>query len=65
MGLFGGAGVGKIVIIMEMIHNIAMVHGGVPCWCRRKNKGYVPTNTRRSSILQTLRNLRTSSRSGT
>ncbi len=29
MGMFGGAGVGKTVIIMEMIHNIAMVHGGV------------------------------------
>ncbi len=29
MGMFGGAGVGKTVIIMEMIHNIALVHGGV------------------------------------
>jgi F-type H+-transporting ATPase subunit beta len=29
IGLFGGAGVGKTVIIMEMIHNIAMQHGGV------------------------------------
>jgi F-type H+-transporting ATPase subunit beta len=29
MGMFGGAGVGKTVIIMEMIHNIAKVHGGV------------------------------------
>ncbi len=28
IGLFGGAGVGKTVIIMEMIHNIAMHHGG-------------------------------------
>jgi len=28
-GLFGGAGVGKTVLIMEMIHNIATVHGGV------------------------------------
>ena len=28
-GLFGGAGVGKTVIIMEMIHNVAMKHGGV------------------------------------
>ncbi len=27
-GLFGGAGVGKTVLIMEMIHNIAQVHGG-------------------------------------
>ena len=28
-GLFGGAGVGKTVIIMELIHNIATSHGGV------------------------------------
>ncbi|EQD56941.1 F0F1 ATP synthase subunit beta, partial [mine drainage metagenome] len=27
-GLFGGAGVGKTVIIMELIRNIAMEHGG-------------------------------------
>src|SRR5919106_4249760 len=27
-GLFGGAGAGKTVIIMELIHNIAMQHGG-------------------------------------
>ncbi len=27
-GLFGGAGVGKTVIIMELIHNIALHHGG-------------------------------------
>ncbi|MFH0702845.1 MAG: F0F1 ATP synthase subunit beta [bacterium] len=29
VGLFGGAGVGKTVIIMELIHNIALEHGGV------------------------------------
>ncbi|ROR03474.1 F0F1 ATP synthase subunit beta [Desulfosoma caldarium] len=29
MGMFGGAGVGKTVIMMEMIHNIAMEHGGI------------------------------------
>ncbi len=28
IGLFGGAGVGKTVLIMELIHNIAKVHGG-------------------------------------
>jgi F-type H+/Na+-transporting ATPase subunit beta len=28
IGLFGGAGVGKTVVIMELIHNIAMGHGG-------------------------------------
>ena len=27
-GLFGGAGVGKTVLIMELIHNVAMEHGG-------------------------------------
>jgi len=29
MGMFGGAGVGKTVIMMEMIHNIAMQHKGI------------------------------------
>jgi len=29
MGLFGGAGVGKTVVMMELIHNIAMHHGGI------------------------------------
>ena len=29
MGLFGGAGVGKTVIMMEMINNIALQHGGI------------------------------------
>lgn len=29
MGMFGGAGVGKTVIMMEMVHNIAMQHGGI------------------------------------
>ena len=29
IGLFGGAGVGKTVIIQELIHNIAVKHGGV------------------------------------
>lgn len=28
IGLFGGAGVGKTVVIMELIHNIASKHGG-------------------------------------
>ena len=28
IGLFGGAGVGKTVLIMEMIHNVATNHGG-------------------------------------
>jgi F-type H+-transporting ATPase subunit beta len=29
IGLFGGAGVGKTVVIMELINNIALKHGGV------------------------------------
>jgi len=28
IGLFGGAGVGKTVVIMELINNVAMNHGG-------------------------------------
>jgi F-type H+-transporting ATPase subunit beta len=32
-GLFGGAGVGKTVIIMELIHNIAKHHGGYSVFC--------------------------------
>jgi len=28
IGLFGGAGVGKTVIVMELIHNVALEHGG-------------------------------------
>ncbi len=32
-GLFGGAGVGKTVLIMELIHNVAMHHGGYSVFC--------------------------------
>lgn len=32
-GLFGGAGVGKTVIIMELINNVAMGHGGRSVFC--------------------------------
>ncbi|MCZ6573155.1 MAG: F0F1 ATP synthase subunit beta [Planctomycetota bacterium] len=32
-GLFGGAGVGKTVIIMELIHNVAQHHGGYSVFC--------------------------------
>lgn len=28
LGLFGGAGVGKTVLIMELINNVAKAHGG-------------------------------------
>src|SRR3989442_2781896 len=33
IGLFGGAGVGQSVIIMELIHNVAMGHGGRSVFC--------------------------------
>jgi len=33
IGLFGGAGVGKTVIIMELIHNVALCHGGRSVFC--------------------------------
>ena len=33
VGLFGGAGVGKTVIIQELIHNIATEHGGRSVFC--------------------------------
>jgi F-type H+-transporting ATPase subunit beta len=33
VGLFGGAGVGKTVIIMELIHSIATQHGGYSVFC--------------------------------
>jgi F-type H+-transporting ATPase subunit beta len=33
VGLFGGAGVGKTVIILELIHNIATKHGGLSAFC--------------------------------
>ncbi len=32
-GLFGGAGVGKTVLIMEMIHNVATLHHGTSVFC--------------------------------
>ena len=32
-GLFGGAGVGKTVLIMEMIHNVASLHQGISVFC--------------------------------
>src|SRR6185503_6052263 len=32
IGLFGGAGVGKTVLIMELINNVAKKHGGYSCF---------------------------------
>merc|ERR1712146_530935 len=42
IGLFGGAGVGKTVLIMELINNIAKAHGGVSvfaCVVERTREG--------------------------
>ena len=36
IGLFGGAGVGKTVIIMELINNVAKAHGGYSVFGRRR-----------------------------
>jgi len=33
IGLFGGAGVGKTVLIMELINNVAKGHGGYSVFC--------------------------------
>src|SRR4051812_5360389 len=33
VGLFGGAGVGKTVLIQELIHNLATAHGGLSAFC--------------------------------
>ncbi len=33
VAIFGGAGVGKTVLIQEMIHNVAKAHGGVSVFC--------------------------------
>ncbi|WP_019878422.1 F0F1 ATP synthase subunit beta [Succinispira mobilis] len=55
IGLFGGAGVGKTVIIMELINNIATAHGGFSVfagvgertregndlWCEMKESGVI------------------------
>ncbi len=55
IGLFGGAGVGKTVIIMELINNIATAHGGYSVfagvgertregndlWCEMKESGVI------------------------
>ncbi len=63
VGMFGGAGVGKTVVIMELIHNVAMKHGGVSVfagvgertregndlWLEMKESGVItPGNTEKS-----------------
>jgi len=50
IGLFGGAGVGKTVLIQELINNVAKAHGGVSCFAgvgertREGNDLYVEMN---------------------
>jgi F-type H+-transporting ATPase subunit beta len=45
IGLFGGAGVGKTVIIQELIHNVAVKHGGYSVfsdlWLEMKKSGVI------------------------
>jgi F-type H+-transporting ATPase subunit beta len=36
VGAFGGAGVGKTVVIMELINNVAKLHGGVSVFAGRR-----------------------------
>jgi len=46
MGMFGGAGVGKTVVMMEMIHNIAMHHGGISVsaeWVNGRERATIST----------------------
>ncbi len=40
VGLFGGAGVGKTVLIQELIHNIAQEHGGISVFTGEGNDLY-------------------------
>ncbi|HEY2732918.1 MAG TPA: F0F1 ATP synthase subunit beta [Polyangiales bacterium] len=56
IGLFGGAGVGKTVLIQELINNVAKAHGGVSCFAgvgertREGNDLYLEMN---ESMLET------------
>src|SRR5258708_12804008 len=38
IGLFGGAGVGKTVVIMELINNVAKQHGGFSVFARVRER---------------------------
>ena len=52
IGLFGGAGVGKTVLIMELINNIAKEHGGISVFtgvCERTREGNDLYNEMRES----------------
>ncbi|MGI9625831.1 MAG: F0F1 ATP synthase subunit beta [Longimicrobiales bacterium] len=55
-GLFGGAGVGKTVIIMELINNIGMEHGGRSVFCgvgeRTREGNDLWTEMKESGVLE-------------
>ncbi|MFO0692379.1 MAG: F0F1 ATP synthase subunit beta [Polyangiales bacterium] len=56
IGLFGGAGVGKTVLIMELINNVARAHGGVSCFAgvgERTREGNDLYNEMKESLLET------------
>src|SRR3954447_25335475 len=56
IGLFGGAGVGKTVLIQELINNVAKAHGGVSCFAgvgERTREGNDLFLEMRSSKLET------------
>jgi F-type H+/Na+-transporting ATPase subunit beta len=56
IGLFGGAGVGKTVLIQELINNVAKAHGGVSCFAgvgERTREGNDLFLEMRSSLLET------------
>jgi len=43
VGAYGGAGVGKTVVIQELIRNIATEHGGFSVFCRRRERSVKAT----------------------
>ena len=52
IGLFGGAGVGKTVLIQELINNLAQEHGGLSAFCgvgerTREGNDLLPRDDRR------------------
>lgn len=56
IGLFGGAGVGKTVLIQELIHNVAMQHGGYSIFTgvgeRSREGNDLWTEMRESGVLE-------------
>ena len=56
IGLFGGAGVGKTVLIMELIHSIAIGHGGTSVFAgvgeRSREGGDLISDMRESNMLE-------------